>query len=179
VGYLDAGEAAAEFSKAMTEFSIHCMANDLLYKASLHLGASPQNKRSSLLYKIPTAGNRQQCTVLAHLISWTGMNQLQTVDKLTGSHIEKFLNKRCDVDHRDLPQRVKAAVAASHIRADFADRERTVFSYLGAMYRNLDKQGALSVLEDASGVKRVVRRLIEKLSPPCSRILSRTHLNCG
>jgi hypothetical protein len=35
------------------------MANDLLYKASLHLGASPQNKRSSLLYKIPTAGNRQ------------------------------------------------------------------------------------------------------------------------
>jgi hypothetical protein len=36
------------------------MANDLLYKASLHLGASPQNKRSSLLYKIPTVGNRQQ-----------------------------------------------------------------------------------------------------------------------
>jgi hypothetical protein len=26
VGYLDAGEAAAEFSKAMTEFSIHCLA---------------------------------------------------------------------------------------------------------------------------------------------------------
>jgi hypothetical protein len=36
------------------------MANDLLYKASPHLGASPQNKRSSLLYKIPTVGNRQQ-----------------------------------------------------------------------------------------------------------------------
>jgi hypothetical protein len=36
------------------------MANDLLYKASLHLGASPQNKRGSLLYKIPTVGNRQQ-----------------------------------------------------------------------------------------------------------------------
>jgi hypothetical protein len=35
------------------------MANDLLYKASLHLGASPQNKRSTLLYKIPTVGNRQ------------------------------------------------------------------------------------------------------------------------
>jgi hypothetical protein len=36
------------------------MANGLLYKASLHLGASPQNKRSSLLYQIPTVGNRQQ-----------------------------------------------------------------------------------------------------------------------
>jgi hypothetical protein len=36
------------------------MANDLLYKASLHLGASSQNKRRSLLYKIPTVGNRQQ-----------------------------------------------------------------------------------------------------------------------
>jgi hypothetical protein len=36
------------------------MANDLLYKASLHLGASPQNKRSSLLYKIPTVRNKQQ-----------------------------------------------------------------------------------------------------------------------
>jgi hypothetical protein len=36
------------------------MANDLLYKASLHLGASPQNKRGSLLYKIQTVGNRQQ-----------------------------------------------------------------------------------------------------------------------
>jgi hypothetical protein len=36
------------------------MANDLLYKASLHLGASHQNKRSSLFYKIPTVGNRQQ-----------------------------------------------------------------------------------------------------------------------
>jgi hypothetical protein len=36
------------------------MANDILYKASLHLGASPQNKRSSLLYKTPTVGNRQQ-----------------------------------------------------------------------------------------------------------------------
>jgi hypothetical protein len=36
------------------------MANDLLYKASPHLGASPQNKRSSLLYKIQTVGNRQQ-----------------------------------------------------------------------------------------------------------------------
>jgi hypothetical protein len=35
------------------------MANDLLYKASLHLGASPQNKRSSLLYKIQTVGNIQ------------------------------------------------------------------------------------------------------------------------
>jgi hypothetical protein len=35
------------------------MANDLLYNASLHLGAIPQNKRSSLLYKIPTVGNRQ------------------------------------------------------------------------------------------------------------------------
>jgi hypothetical protein len=35
------------------------MANDLLYKAILHLGASPQNKRSSLLYKIQTVGNRQ------------------------------------------------------------------------------------------------------------------------
>jgi hypothetical protein len=35
------------------------MANDLLYKATLHLGASPQNKRSSLLYKIQTVGNRQ------------------------------------------------------------------------------------------------------------------------
>jgi hypothetical protein len=39
------------------------MANDLLYKASLPLGASPQNKRSSLLYKIPTVGNRQQLVV--------------------------------------------------------------------------------------------------------------------
>jgi hypothetical protein len=36
------------------------MANDLLYKASPHLGASPQNKRSSLLYKIQTVGNRHQ-----------------------------------------------------------------------------------------------------------------------
>jgi hypothetical protein len=35
------------------------MANDLLYEASLQLGASPQNKRSSLLYKIPTVRNRQ------------------------------------------------------------------------------------------------------------------------
>jgi hypothetical protein len=35
------------------------VANDLLYKASLHLGDSPQNKRSSLLYKILTVGNRQ------------------------------------------------------------------------------------------------------------------------
>jgi hypothetical protein len=39
------------------------MANDLLYKASLHLGASPPNKRSSLLYKIPTVGNRQHNTL--------------------------------------------------------------------------------------------------------------------
>jgi hypothetical protein len=38
------------------------MANDLLYKASLHLGASPQNKRSSLLYKIQTVRNIQQFT---------------------------------------------------------------------------------------------------------------------
>jgi hypothetical protein len=36
------------------------MANDLLYEASLHLGASPQKKRSSLLYKTPTVGKRQQ-----------------------------------------------------------------------------------------------------------------------
>jgi hypothetical protein len=40
------------------------MANDLLYKASLHLGASPQNKRRSLLYKIPTVGNRQHIGLL-------------------------------------------------------------------------------------------------------------------
>jgi hypothetical protein len=33
------------------------MANELLNKASLHLGASPQNERGSLLYKIPTVGN--------------------------------------------------------------------------------------------------------------------------
>jgi hypothetical protein len=26
VGYLDAGEAVAEFSQAMTEFSLHCLA---------------------------------------------------------------------------------------------------------------------------------------------------------
>jgi hypothetical protein len=43
------------------------MANDLLYKASLHLGASPQNKRSSLLYKIPTVGNRQQTVHPRHI----------------------------------------------------------------------------------------------------------------
>jgi hypothetical protein len=43
------------------------MANDLLYKASLHLGASPQNKRSSLLDKIPTAGNRQQAVASLQL----------------------------------------------------------------------------------------------------------------
>jgi hypothetical protein len=42
---------------ALTELA---MANDLLYKASLHLGASSQNKRSSLLYKIQTVENRQQ-----------------------------------------------------------------------------------------------------------------------
>jgi hypothetical protein len=36
------------------------MANYLLCKASLNLGASPQNKRSSVLYKIPTVGNRQR-----------------------------------------------------------------------------------------------------------------------
>jgi hypothetical protein len=35
------------------------MANDRLYNASLHLRASPQNKRSSLLYKIQTVGNGQ------------------------------------------------------------------------------------------------------------------------
>jgi hypothetical protein len=39
------------------------MANDLLFKASIHLGASPQNKRSSLLYKIQTVGNRQQAPI--------------------------------------------------------------------------------------------------------------------
>jgi hypothetical protein len=38
------------------------MANDLLYKARLHLEASPQNERSSLLYKIQTVGNRQHRT---------------------------------------------------------------------------------------------------------------------
>jgi hypothetical protein len=36
------------------------MANDLLYKASLHLGVSPQNKRGSLLHKIQLIGNIQQ-----------------------------------------------------------------------------------------------------------------------
>jgi hypothetical protein len=36
------------------------MANDLLYKASLHFGASPQNTRSSLLHKIQTIGNSHQ-----------------------------------------------------------------------------------------------------------------------
>jgi hypothetical protein len=54
-----------------------------------------------------------------------------------------------------------------------------VFSYLGAMYWNLDKQGALSVREDRSGVKRVVWQLIEKLLPLYLRMLSRTHLARG
>jgi hypothetical protein len=63
-------------------------------------------------------------------------------------------------------KRFKAAVAVPHIHANPADPEGTMFSYPGAMYRNLDKQGALSVLEDASGVNRVARQLIRKLSPP-------------
>jgi hypothetical protein len=66
----------------------------------------------------------------------------------------------------NLPQRVKAAVSASHVRADPADPEGTVCSYLGAVYKNLDKQGALSILDDASGVKRILKQLTEKLSPP-------------
>jgi hypothetical protein len=71
VGYLDAGEAAAEFSKAKTNLVFIgwqrravrielAMANDLLYKASLHLGVSPQSKRGSLLHKLQTDGNIQQ-----------------------------------------------------------------------------------------------------------------------
>jgi hypothetical protein len=35
------------------------MANNLLYKASLHLGASPQ-KKGAAYYKIQTVGDRQQ-----------------------------------------------------------------------------------------------------------------------
>jgi hypothetical protein len=37
--------------------------------------------------------------------SLDGMHQPQTVDEVTDSHIEKFLDKRCDADRRDLPQK--------------------------------------------------------------------------
>jgi hypothetical protein len=46
-----------------------------------------------------------------------GMHQPQNFDEVTDTHIEKFLDKRCDANRRDLPQRAKAAVAASHISA--------------------------------------------------------------
>jgi hypothetical protein len=58
------------------------MANDLLYKAILHLGASPQNKRSSLLYKIPTVGNRQQQELIDALFL---VSNLVTEKKNTGA----------------------------------------------------------------------------------------------
>jgi hypothetical protein len=106
--------------------------------------------------------------------SMEGMRQPQTVEEVTDRHIEKFLERRSDAGRRDLPQRVKAAVSSYHVRADAADPEGTVYSYLGAVYKNLDKQGALSVLDDASGVKRILKLLTEKLSPPVSRTLSRT-----
>jgi hypothetical protein len=58
--------------------------------------------------------------------SLDGMHQPQNVDEVTDTHIEKFLDKRCDANRRDLPQRAKDAVAVSHIRAGPVDPEGTV-----------------------------------------------------
>jgi hypothetical protein len=125
-------------------------------------GAFHQAKTWSMI-KMKVLQSMHRCGAFDSL---DGMNQPQTVDEVTDSHIEMFLDKRRNADRRVLPQKVKAAVAASHIRADPADLEGAAFSCLGAIYRNLDKQGALSVLEDASGVKRIIRQVIENLSPP-------------
>jgi hypothetical protein len=64
------------------------MANDLLYKASLHLGASPQNKRSSPLYKIPTVGNRKHYQVVLEQTVFNPENRCNfLVDSGASCHI--------------------------------------------------------------------------------------------
>jgi NADPH:quinone reductase-like Zn-dependent oxidoreductase len=84
---------------------------------------------------------------------------------VTDSHIEKFLEKRCDSDIRDLPQRVKVAIAMSSIHSDSQDPEGTLYTFMGNMYKQLNKQGAFSVLQQGSGVRSVLSQLIEKLAP--------------
>jgi hypothetical protein len=88
------------------------------------------------------------------------------VNVVTDDHIERYLETRSYADLHDLPQRVRTAVAASIVLPDPGDPEGTVYSYMTTVYRNLDKQGALAVLDEGSGVKSIVRQLIEKLTPP-------------
>jgi hypothetical protein len=95
-----------------------------------------------------------------------GLTQPQSVEDVTDSHIEKFLEKRCDSDIRDLTQRVKVAIAMSPIHSDSQDPEGTVYTFMGNVYKQLNKQGALSVLQQGSGVRSMLSQLIEKLAPP-------------
>jgi hypothetical protein len=90
-----------------------------------------------------------------------GLPQPQSVDDVTDSHIEKFLGNRCDSDIRDLPQRVKVAIAMSTIHSDTQDPEGAVYTFMGNVYKQLNKQGALSVLRQGNGGRSVLSQLIE------------------
>jgi hypothetical protein len=95
-----------------------------------------------------------------------GLPQPRSVDDVTDTHIEKFLEKRCDSDIRNLPQRVKVAIAMSPIHSDPQYPEGTVYTFMGNVYKQLSRQGALSFLQQRTGVRSVLSQIVEKLSPP-------------
>jgi hypothetical protein len=100
------------------------MANDLPYKASLHLGASPQNKRSSLLYKIPTVGNRQHQTACINRVielqaipteaAW----RVGSVERRHASIKLAYKKVKADIPHPDPATWLSMAVKAANDAVD-------------------------------------------------------------
>jgi hypothetical protein len=76
--------------------------------------------------------------------NFEGLPQPRSVENATDSHIEKFLEKRCNSDIRDLPPGV------SQIHSDSQDPEGTVYTFMSNVCKQLNKQGAPSMLQQGS-----------------------------